>query len=240
MGLEIKWTRKTPSKKKQVKQALKLKKNVGSTLHWMQIDSIQNDQIVLKHGSKKAYVAGVKIVPVNIFIKPENEQITIVNRLRNFYNVINFKLYHSFVFNPVNLDSQITQLTRKIEQEENLAIQEMLVDDLNKYMTFIRSWQELEFFITVMESDEKALNEKMEMLTYELNRSGLRFSLLNRIDFENYTAYLFENKLINDYLFGRGAFELLADTVIAGAYSKDNHEAEINAYEEFEGGEQYE
>lgn len=232
MGLEIKWKSKEKSIKRQKKEAIKLKKNVSSTLKWMQIENIENDRIVLKHGNKRSYVAGVKIVPVNIFIKPENEQISIVNRLRTFYNVINFKIYHSFVFNPVNLDSQITQITRRIEAEENPAIQEMLVDDLNKYMNFIRSWQELEFFITVMDSDEKKLKEKMEQLEDELNRAGFRISLLTRIDYENYTAYLFENSLLNDYLFGRGAFEILAENVIADNKENSSRETKNTFYDE--------
>lgn len=226
MGLEIKWTPKEKSIKRQIKETKKLKKNVGSTLSWMQIENIENDRVIVKHGNKKSYVAGVKIVPVNIFIKPENEQTSIVNRLRMFYNVINFKLYHSFVFNPVNLDSQITQISRRIEQEENLVIQEMLVDDLNKYMNFIRSWQELEFFMTVMETDEKKLKEKMDTLVYELERAGFRLSVLTRIDYENYTAYLFENSMINDYLFGRGAFEILAENVISENEEQSNKEPE--------------
>lgn len=238
MGLEIKWKQKEKSIKRQIKDARKLKKNVGSTLSWMQIENIENDRVIIKHGNKKSYVAGVKLVPVNIFIKPESEQISIISRLRTFYNVINFKLYHSFVFNPVNLDSQITQISRKIEQEENPVIQEMLVDDLNKYMNFIRSWQELEFFITVMDSDEKKLKEKMDQLEDELARAGFRISLLTRIDYENYTAYLFENSLINDYLFGRGAFEILADNVISENTESYSNESRNTSSEEVESEEQ--
>lgn len=200
---------KEKTEKKIVKDAKRLKKNVASTLKWMDIDEIQEHQMILKSNNKKVYVRGIKIHPINIFLEDEYEQMMRVARLRNVYNKLKFKLYHSFVFNPINLDSELAYLSMRLDSEENPVMQELIQDDIEKAIMFIRDYNELEFFITVQGSTEKEINTRMDELIYEFSRAGFRIDVLNIIDYENYSAYIFENQMINDYLFGHGAFQVL-------------------------------
>lgn len=211
MGLKITWTKKPKTKKRLIKDTKKIKKNVASTLKWMDIEEIQEHQMILKRNNKVTYVRGIKIDPVNIFIEDEYEQYKRIGRLRNVYNKINYKMYHSFVFNPVNLDTELAYLSSRLENESNPAMIELIQDDIEKAIMFIRDFHELEFFITIQSRSEKEIHKMMEELSYEFERAGFRITPLNIIDYENYAAYVFENQLINDYLFGRGAFEILSE-----------------------------
>lgn len=74
---------------------------------------------------------------------------------------------------------------------------------------FIRDYYELEFFVSVQADNEKEIEKRYNELEYQFSRAGFQVAQLNSIDFENYTAYLFENQMINDFLFGRGDFAIL-------------------------------
>ncbi|WP_159639443.1 hypothetical protein [Erysipelothrix anatis] len=222
MGLKIAWERKPKTHKRVIKDAKKLKKNVASTLSWMHIEEIQEHQIVLKSGNKKRYVRGIKIHPINIFIEDPYEQMMRVARLRNVYNRIKFKLYHSFVFNPINMDKELAYLSQRLDTETNPSIRELIQDDIEKSIMFIRDFNELEFFITIQSTTEKEAQIMMDDLVYEFERAGFQIDTLNIIDYENYSAYIFENQMINDYLFGHGAFQILAEVNV------DDEESNIN------------
>lgn len=209
MAIKIIWEKKPKTKKQIVKETRKLKKNVGSTLKWLDIEEIQEKQIVLKRGGKTIFVRGIKLTPTNIFLENEYDQRLRIGRLRAVYNKINFKLYHSFVFNPTNLDNQIAYLSNLLIGEEDVSQQELLQNDIEKALMFIRDYYELEFFVSVQADNEKEIEKRYNELEYQFSRAGFQVAQLNSIDFENYTAYLFENQMINDFLFGRGDFEIL-------------------------------
>lgn len=209
MAIKIIWEKKPKTKKKIIKETRKLKKNIGSTLKWLDIEEIQEKQIVLKRGGKTFYVRGIKLTPTNIFLENEYDQRLRIGRLRAVYNKINFKLYHSFVFNPTNLDNQIAYLSNLLIGEEDVSQQELLQNDIEKALMFIRDYYELEFFVSVQADNEKEIEKRYNELEYQFSRAGFQVAQLNSIDFENYTAYLFENQMINDFLFGRGDFEIL-------------------------------
>lgn len=209
MAIKITWEKKPKTKKQIIRETTKLKKNVGSTLKWLDIEEIQEKQVILKRGGKTYYVRGIKLTPTNIFLENEYDQRLRIGRLRAVYNKINFKLYHSFVFNPTNLDDQIAYLSNLLIGEDNIAQQELLQNDIEKALMFIRDYYELEFFISVQADSEKEIEKRYNELEYQFSRAGFQVTQLNSIDFENYTAYLFENQMINDFLFGRGDFEIL-------------------------------
>lgn len=209
MAIKIIWEKKPKTKKKIIKETRKLKKNIGSTLKWLDIEEIQEKQIVLKRGGKTFYVRGIKLTPTNIFLENEYDQRLRIGRLRAVYNKINFKLYHSFVFNPTNLDNQIAYLSNLLIGEEDVSQQELLQNDIEKALMFIRDYYELEFFVSVQADNEKEIEKRYNELEYQFSRAGFQVAQLNSIDFENYTAYLFENQMINDFLFGRGDFAIL-------------------------------
>ena len=211
LGFEIERTKKDPSRKKLIKEAKKTKKQVASTLDWVDIDEIKENHIVLNNGKNKSktYVKGLKIRPINIFIMSPGEQMRQVSRLRNVFNDIPFKIFHGFVFSPVNLDSELARLMRKLDFEENEQIRTLIQNDIEKMLWFINSWKEIEFYMFVRDTSLQEVEKKLDRLRWDMQNANFIINDLNRIDFENYTAYLFENQLINDYLFGMGAFEII-------------------------------
>ena len=62
--------------------------NTGSTTEsFVPVKAIVNNMIELDNGEK---IAGVKIAPKNIFIMEENDQFNVIDRLKDFYNTIDF------------------------------------------------------------------------------------------------------------------------------------------------------
>ena len=58
----------------------------------MPIRSIANNMIELDNGEK---IAGVKVSPRNIFILEENEEFSIIDGLKDFYNTLDFEYLKS-------------------------------------------------------------------------------------------------------------------------------------------------
>ena len=204
---------KVLNKKQEIKKAKKLKADVASTLSWMQVKEIGDNFMIVGKGKTEKIVKGFKIIPHNIFLDSKLEQASRIGRLRNLYNNLNFKLYHAFVFNKVNLDMQIAELISNYELEEDPAIQELILDDVQKMIMFIETWKELEFFVMIQGKDDKEFEKEFHDLAWELKQSRMGFMPLNKIDYENYLQYFFENTLINDFIFSRGDFSVLNNKV---------------------------
>ncbi len=194
--------------KKTAKSVQRLKNKVASTLEWLDLSDIYEDHMILNKGKVERIVKGYKIHPHNIFLDSSSEQANRIGRLRGLYNSVNFKLYHAFVFNPVNLDIQIAELSRQYEREDDSKIQELILDDIQKMMVFIDMWKELEFYIVIQGKPGKEFDDQFIQLGQELKASRLIYQTLNKVDYDNYAAYLFENTLINDFYFSRGEFNL--------------------------------
>ena len=226
LGLKIEKIRKPKTQKQIKKDAKQLKKKVASTLDWIDIESIYEDLIVLNKGKEKVYVKGIKIRPINIFIMAPEDQMIQVSLLRNVFNDVPFKIYHGFVFSPVNLDGELARLMRKLEFEEITTIRTLIENDIEKMLWFINSWKEIEFFMYVSDSNIEAVDKKLDRLTFNMRSAQFIIEKLNRIDFENYTAYLFENQLINDYMFSHGAFEVLNEDLRAELPTQKEGEVE--------------
>lgn len=226
LGLKIEKIRKPKTQKQIKKDAKQLKKKVASTLDWIDIESIYEDLIVLNKGKEKVYVKGIKIRPINIFIMAPEDQMIQLSLLRNVFNDVPFKIYHGFVFSPVNLDGELARLMRKLEFEEITTIRTLIENDIEKMLWFINSWKEIEFFMYVSDSNIEAVDKKLDRLTFNMRSAQFIIEKLNRIDFENYTAYLFENQLINDYMFSHGAFEVLNEDLRAELPTQKEGEVE--------------
>ncbi|MFV0380760.1 MAG: hypothetical protein ACK5KR_00775 [Breznakia sp.] len=204
--------------KKQKKKSLKKKKKeLKSTLEWMDIDSVHSHHIRLK-GKKNNMVIGVKLDPYSIFLNSPQEQSRRINIFRLALNRLHFDLYHGYVFNPVNLDSYMSMLAGQQHRESDAAIMEMIDDDVEKAKAFIRDFRELEFFIMIKGTAGSKLDDQFHLLQTSLTNAKFTFKQLNRIDFENYIAYAFENPLANDFYFSRGIF------------GEEMEEMEVNTY----------
>lgn len=197
--------------KKKIKKAKQIKKEVGTTLSWLDISSIEEDAIVLKKEKRVEVVKGIKIIPRNILIENEKSQENLINALRGVFNRLNFPIYHQFVYSKVNIMEHYNHLTSLLSTEENPVIRELIQDDLEKANAYSSVYQELSFFMMIASSNNKELEKNFNDLIQEMDRTGLRFELLRKTDYFNLCAYLFENDLILDYYFTTGEFAVLKE-----------------------------
>ncbi|MEG0359278.1 MAG: hypothetical protein RR598_08440 [Anaerorhabdus sp.] len=194
--------------KKRVKEVKKNRKKMATTLDWIDIDSIDSKSVILKKDKQIRELRGIKLDPHDIFLDTPGEQLYRIQQLRMCLNSIKSKIYHGFVFNPVNLDSHLSRLFRQLDYEDDVVIQQMIEDDIEKALGFANNYRELEFFIIIKGKPGEKFEKAIYQLEYEFNRAQFSFKPLNRLDWENYIAYSFENQMINDYYFSRGIFDL--------------------------------
>lgn len=191
---------------KKNKKKIEMKK-IKTTLDWLNVEKVNETSIELKKGKKQEYLIGLKIEPHSIFLDSYNEQSRRINLLRNAWNRLPFPIWHGFVFNPVNLDSYLLNLAKQMSVEQDDVIKEMLQDDIDKALTFTQIYRELEFFIMIKEKPGKALEDMYNQLLSAIKSAGFQYKKLNRIDYDNYISYAFENSIVNDYYFSRGVFK---------------------------------
>ena len=209
--------------KRRQKEARKIRKKVASTLVWSHIFDITENAILLQNGKKTATVMGVKLSPHDIFIDDPEEQIRIIENLRRAFNKLPFKMYFQFVYSPVNADDHIAKLLNMDRSETDPVIRQMIDSDFEKLADYQSAYSELEFFVMVQESSEEKLHKNYAQLTKEFTNAGFLPRMLNRYDYYNYLAYIFENPMINNYYFSRGVFSYL-NQHMEYSPSKDSYE----------------
>ena len=205
--------------RKEKKKAEKLKKKVATTLDWMHIHDITNNSVILKHGKYRATVMGVKLSPHDIFIDDAEEQERIIENLRMALNKMPFKMYFQFVYSPVNADEYETYLREKNRAETDRVLKRMIEADFEKLFYFKYAFSELEFFVMIQESSEEKLYKNFEEMKREFAYAGFLPRTLDKYDYYNLIAYVFENPLANNFLFSRGAFSPLNRSI---EYSADS------------------
>ena len=197
------------NKNNKKKKTEKLKKKVLTTLDWCDIQEIKENEIILKGRSSKTlyHVMGIKVMPHNIFLDDEITKEVKIDTLRIALNKLPFEIFWSFVTSPVNIDDYKARLYDLRLNSESTKIQSMIIDDYVKAEQFEDRNNELEFMMFVRDKDEKVLEKKIQTLYREMNNSGFMSYYLDKRDFLNYVAYIFDNPVINSIYFSRGIFQ---------------------------------
>ena len=202
--------KRNSSKKKQTKKSIeKQYKKVESTLKWIDIEKITPHAIELKRGSKEMIAVGIKVAPKAIFTETDEVQVHWINRLRGFMNrYTKYELYHPFVYSPVNLDSHLAPFERAIEFAPNDDIAELNEIQIEKHEYFAQVTMDLEFFVMI-KVQPKEVEDALHELYNDFSRAGFYCKVLNKIDFNNYISFVFNNSLINDFYFSTNTFGML-------------------------------
>lgn len=179
----------------------------------MDIEEVCEHHIRLK-GKKNNIVVGIKLDPHSLFLDDRGEQVRRIHLLRMALNRLNMDMWHGFVFNPVNLDFYVSMLSRQTQGENDEVVLQMIDDDIEKANAFKRDYRELEFFIMIRGSVGTKFEDAFHQLQVSMRSAMFTFKQLNRIDFDNYLAYAFENPLANDYYFSRGLFDDIDDAYV--------------------------
>ncbi len=208
---------------KKTAAAKKIREKLKSTLNWMDVKRVTDDSIIIERDKKKYIVKGIKVQPHNIFLDDSVDQQQWVEALRFCLNQTQCDLYFSFVYSPVNMDMHINALSQEQESESDITCRTMIHDDLNKIYEFQETHKEKEFFIMIRDTDEKRLHKNLQDLYNHWYGAGFYPSILNQRDYYSYLMFVFENTLINDYVFSRGLLSYL-NTKIEYDAVKDQYE----------------
>lgn len=149
----------------------------GSTKYtedWVPIKNILNGMIHLESGE---FVAGVKIMPKNIFILDQESQDNIIFNLRTFYNVIDYEFWLVIADRPVDINIYLSQLQVLYNNTTNPMVRKLIVQDINKANSFMGTQLNVvdtEYYILFKE-------KKIELIQKRINQliSGLANCQLN-------------------------------------------------------------
>lgn len=141
------------------------------TENWITIKDINNNIIFL---DDKKMVTGVKIQPRNIFIMDQQSQYNVVDKLRTFYNLIDFEFWLIVADRPVDINLYISQLELHLNSVQDPAIRKLIVDDIAKADLFINNdVVDTEYYILFKDDNTESLNKRVRNLINNLATCGL-------------------------------------------------------------------
>ncbi len=155
------------------------KTNGSSSESFVPVKTIVNNMIELDNGYK---VAGVKVSPKNIFIMEENEQFNVIDRLKDFYNTIDFEFWLVIADRPVDISVYIAQLQMQYNEARDPVIRKLINEDLNKASEFNDNVSDVEFYFLFKEKNIEIVQKKIRLMINGLASAGLTSSQASNDD----------------------------------------------------------
>ncbi len=144
------------------------------------VKAILNNLIELDNGEK---VAGVKIVPRNIFILEESDQFSILSRLKDMYNTFDFEFWLVVTDRPVDIAVHIAQLQAQFNQSQSSLARKLISQDLQKANQFISEGvSDVEFYFLFKEKNLEIVQKRIRLIMNGLAQAGLSSSQANNDD----------------------------------------------------------
>ena len=144
------------------------------------VKEIKNGSIVLTNNQK---VAGVKIMPRNIFILDENVQNGVIDSLKTFYNLIDFEFWLVVADRPVDISVYMSQLQLLLNNAQSPAIRKLILQDIEKGQTFINNnIVDTEYFILFKDKEDDVIQKKIRLLINGLATCGLNATQVSNDD----------------------------------------------------------
>lgn len=154
-------------------------KTSGTTESFVPVKAIINNMIELDNGFK---VAGVKIAPKNIFILDENDQFNVIDRLKDFYNTIDFEFWLIAADRPVDISVYIAEMQMRYNQTQNPIIRKLINQDLNKAEEFNDNVSDIEFYFLFKDKNVEMIQKKIRLMISGLANAGLASSQASNDD----------------------------------------------------------
>lgn len=151
----------------------------GTTESFVPVKAIVNNMIELDSGYK---VAGVKVSPKNIFILDENEQFNVIDRLKDFYNTIDFEFWLIIADRPVDISVYIAQLQMQYNEARDPVIRKLINEDMSKANDFNDNVSDVEFYFLFKEKNVEMVQKKIRLMINGLATAGLTSSQANNDD----------------------------------------------------------
>lgn len=148
---------------------LSMSSNSG-TESFVPVKAIINNMIELDNGEK---VVGVKVYPKNIFIMEENDQFNVIDRLKDFYNTLDFEYWLVIADRPVDISVYIAQLQMQYNNAKDPVIRKLINEDLNKASEFNDTVSDIEFYFLFKERNIEMIQKKIRLMINGLASAGL-------------------------------------------------------------------
>ena len=150
------------------------------TEDWINIKGIKDGVIFLPN---REMVTGVKIYPKNIFILDPLQQESVLNAMRNFYNLMNFEFWMISADRPVDISVYQSQLQLMLQNATNPAQIKIIAQDIEKANMFIHNQVvDTEYYILFKENNTDEMNRKIRLIINGLASSGLNSSQTSNDD----------------------------------------------------------
>ncbi|MCI9110477.1 MAG: hypothetical protein HFH47_01540 [Bacilli bacterium] len=142
------------------------------TNDFVPVKSIANGMIVLDTNEK---VTGIKIFPRNIFILEEDAIYSIINNLRNVYNIIDYEFWLIAADRPVDINAYLSQLQLLYNSQTNPVKRKLIIDDINKANMFTNNnVVDTEFYLLFKEKDIDKIQKRIRTLVQYFANAGLQ------------------------------------------------------------------
>lgn len=140
---------------------------------WFPVKDIGDDMILLKDGR---YVCALRVWPLNIGLKSENEKKRIIKSMYEALNGLKDTMQIFAIGRPVDLDSYIGFLQSKSKEEVNMTKKRLLQEYLKYVASIVTSGEAIErrFFIMISGKEKDELKVKVHELASNLEKSGLK------------------------------------------------------------------
>lgn len=147
-----------------------------SVQEWIPVKDVFEDLIILKDGR---YICVLKVMPLNIELKSENEKKRIIQAVHEALNGLNDAIEILSIGRPVDLDQYLNYLQEK-SREETMSVKKRLLNEYLKYVaSIVTSGEAIErrFFIMLSGKEKEELKAKAYELANNLEKSGLEIEL---------------------------------------------------------------
>ena len=119
-------------------------------------------------------VSGVKIIPRNIFILDEDQQLNVLIALRNFYNTLDYEFWLVVADKPVDISTYLSELQLQYQKEQNPHIRKLINQDIQKGNYFMNNnVVDTEYFILIKERNVEMMQKKVRQMISGLSTAGL-------------------------------------------------------------------
>ena len=155
--------------------------NKKYTEDWIPVRAIENGMILLD--DKKTRVAGVKIIPRNIFILDRGTQENVIIGLKNFYNTIDFEFWLISADRPVDISGYLARLQLLYNQTNSPVVRKMINQDIMKANNFMdNNVSDTEYYILFKDTNLEMIQKKLRTLITGLANCGLDSSQTSNDD----------------------------------------------------------
>jgi hypothetical protein len=177
----------------------------NNTSMFVPVKDIREGMIVLDNSYK---VAGIKIMPKNIFILDSATEQNMINNLKNVYNQIDYEFWLIVADRPVDINVYLSELQALYNNAGSLARRKLIVQDIEKANQFTNNnVVDTEYYLLFKEKDAEKAKKKVR-------------DLIGAFASSNMTAYATTNEDMRIVLenFLNGGMETRFGTVIANGY----------------------